>query len=617
MKELIRTLPPCSIKNLNISITIKNDKMSGGEKVDRRTTLKIVSGTVAGLVIGGVAGWFARPAEVTAEIVTRTVTETVRQTVTVTATPERQFPPGLGPADQPYLEEAYKLIDWIGADTVLSRSQLEEEIIHYVRASKPYRGQTLKIMYEAVPGAVWEEKNLAPWFEKITGIRLSFESMSNWETIVKSLEDARLKSGIYDLLGTDQDMNGFYIYNKSAVNISELLRKKPELTPPHFDVEDFFLRASYSDSAGNLYGLHAYNAFAGTVYRKDLFEDPKNKQEFMKRYGYELKTPMEYYREAQRTGKVEDDWTTDKAKDVAEFFTDPDKGIYGYITGIRPGDWLGWYIADGLDDCFQLSDPAPEGKYPLEVTHIDGVSTPWAINVKDNVIGGASVKNGGRLDSEGGQAMYQWWLTDSLKFAPKKAFEIGVVEAHDAFKYDGNYATMWPFYFHWATSLAAKDSKVIGKFEFAPYPVYAPYYHPRKPRGYIDPSGWIISAYSPRQEAAFLFASFMVSKAVELKKNFDVGLPVRWSTFQDRRFKALDREWGGMISVVEMAGRNFFGTDNDIGVVYPYILPLARDKGMEALGRGMSGAEIAKYVAEAIDDFLKTSGWMGKKVGPL
>jgi len=592
--------------------------------VDRRSALKIISGTIAGLIVGGVAGYFSRSPEVVQSVVT--TTRFVTETITVTATPQTQtvttpapptYPPGLGPEDRPYLDAAYQLIDWIGNETTLSPRQLEEEIIHYVRASKPFRGTSLHIMYEAVPGAVWEEKNLGPWFEKITGIRLRWESMSNFETIQKSLEDARLKAGIYDVLGTDQDMNGFYIYNKSAVNITEFLSRNPQLIPPHFDVEDFFLRASYSDSKGNLYALHAYNAFAGTVYLKDWFEDPSNKEEFKRRYGYELKTPLQYYLDARRSGNVEDDWTTDKARDVAEFFTDPDKGIYGYITGVKPGDWLGWYIADGLDDCFQLADPAPEGKTPLEITHIDGVSTPWAINVKNDTIGGASVENGGRLDSEGGQAMYKWWLEDSLKFAPRKAFDIGVVEAHDAFKYDANYATMWPFYFHWATGLASSDSNVRGKFEFAPYPVYAPYYHPRKPRGYIDPSGWIISAYSQRQSQAFLFASFMVSKAVELKKNLEVGLPVRWSTLQDPRFKAKDNEWGKVITVVELAGKNFFGTDNDIGVIYPEILPLARDKGMEGLGQGMPGPEIAKHVAKAIDDYLKERGWMGRKIGPL
>jgi glycerol transport system substrate-binding protein len=613
---------------------------AAGEKTDRRTALKVISGTVAGLIIGGVVGYFAKPAERVVETVVSTVERTVTKTVTetITASPTAPpttvittpkptptvtpptptgYPPGLGPEDEPYLKAAYQLIDWIGGMTVLSPKELEDEILFYVRASKPYRGTELTIMYEAVPGAVWEEKNLGPWVEKIMGFKLKWESMSNYETILKSLEDAKLKAGIYDLLGTDQDMNGYYIYNKSAVNITELLKSKPELMPPHFDVEDFFLRWSYSDTKGNLYALHAYNAFAGTVYRKDWFEDPKNKEEFKKRYGYELKTPLQYYLDARKSGKVEDDWTTDKARDVAEFFTDPDKGIYGYITGVKPGDWLGWYIADGLDDCFQLADPAPEGQMPLDITHIDGISTPWAINVKDWVIGGASTKNGGRLDSEGGQAMYKWWLEDSLKFAPKKAFEIGVVEAHDAFKYDGNYATMWPFYFHWATGLAAEDSVVRGVFEFAPYPCYAPYYHPRKPRGYIDPSGWIISAYSKKIPQAFLFASFMVSKAVELKKNLEVGLPVRWSTVQDPRFRANDEKWGKVITVIELAGKNHFGTDNAIGVVYPEILPLARDKGMEGLGKGMPGAEIAKYVAEAIDDYLKTKGWMGTKVGPL
>lgn len=599
-----------------------------GKKISRRQALstgaKVGIAAVGGLIVGGVAGYFAKPAA-PAETITKTVTQatTVTKTVTATAAPTTVtttappattgYPPGLGPEDEPYIKAAYDFIDWVGDMTVLSRKELEEEVLHYVRASKPYRGQTLHIMYEAVPGAVWEENNLKEWFEKITGIKTTWESMSNWETILKSLEDAKTKSGIYDLLGTDQDMNAFYIYNQSAVNISELLRKFPELEPPHFDVEDFFLKASYSDSKGDLYALHAYNAFAGTVYRKDWLTDPKEKEDFKKQYGYELKTPMEYFMDAQKSGNIEDDWTTDKAKDIAEFFTRPDENKWGYVTGVRPGDHMGWYIADGLDDCFQLASPAPDDKWPLEVNSLEPVTTPWGISIRDGKIYGASTKEGGTLDSEAGQAMYKWWLNDSLKYTPEKVYEMDVVEAHTAFQIDGTYATMWPYYFHWATLLAGPESAVKGKFEFAPYPAYAPAWNARKPRGYIDPSGWIISAYSSKPQAAFLFASFMTSKAVELKKNLEVGLPVRWSTIQDPRFKAKDEEWGGVITVIEKAGKLHFGTDSKM-VIYPHILPLTADAGSDALQKKMPGPEIAKYVASEIDKWIKDNGWYEKEV---
>lgn len=577
------------------------------KKVSRRGYVKYAAAGVV-VVAGAAAGAYyatRKPAP------TPTPTPTV---VTPTATPTAKPTPTPKPGD-PYIQAAHEMAEWIGNETVLSKDQLVQELEHFAIASEPYRGTTLIVMYEAVPGAVWEEENLGPWFEKITGIKLRWESMSNFETILKSLEDAKTKAGIYDLVGSDQDMMGFYIYNQSAVNITELLKDQPELEPPFFDPEDFYARASYSDSKGNLYALHAYNAFAGTVYRKDWFTDPKEKEAFEKQYGYELKTPLEWARDALKSGDVNDDWTTDKARDVAEFFTRPDENKWGTITGVRAGDHMGWYIADGLDDCFQLASPAPEGKWPLEVPTLSPVTTPWGIKIdENNVLYGASTAEGGTLDSEAGQAMYKWWLEDCLKFSPPKAYEIDAVEAHNAFAYDGNYAFMCPFYFHWAASvLPTPDSKVKGNFEFGPYFVYAPAWHPRKPRGYIDPSGWVISNYSKNKEAAFLFAAFMTSKAVELKKNLGLGLSVRTSTMNHPMYRAKDEEWGHMLTMLDDFAKLQFGTDNR-QVLYPYLLPLARDVGVDALEKGMSGPEIAKRVASEIDTWIKDNGWYQKKI---
>jgi len=51
----------------------------------------------------------------------------------------------------------------------------------------------------------------------------------------------------------------------------------------------------------------------GWSYRKDLFEDPMEKEAFRRKYGYELKVPE----------------TWDQLLDIAEFFTRPDKNFYG------------------------------------------------------------------------------------------------------------------------------------------------------------------------------------------------------------------------------------------------------------------------------------------------
>jgi len=66
--------------------------MAGGEKVNRRTAVKVVGGTIAGLVVGGLLGYFLKPVppravETVTETVRETITKTVTTTVSVSATP--------------------------------------------------------------------------------------------------------------------------------------------------------------------------------------------------------------------------------------------------------------------------------------------------------------------------------------------------------------------------------------------------------------------------------------------------------------------------------------------------------------------------------------------------
>ena len=64
----------------------------------------------------------------------------------------------------------------------------------------------------------------------------------------------------------------------------------------------------------SFYGLPANQDAYGLTYRKDLFEDPKEKEAFKAKYGRDLAVPQTYQ----------------EAKEVAEFFTRPDQGLYGW-----------------------------------------------------------------------------------------------------------------------------------------------------------------------------------------------------------------------------------------------------------------------------------------------
>jgi len=71
----------------------------------------------------------------------------------------------------------------------------------------------------------------------------------------------------------------------------------------------------YPKGSGKYYAVPAEGDANGFAYRKDLFENPKEKESFKAKYGYELDIPESY----------------DQLRDIAEFFTRPqaDPPLYG------------------------------------------------------------------------------------------------------------------------------------------------------------------------------------------------------------------------------------------------------------------------------------------------
>jgi len=92
--------------------------MSEEKKIDRRTWLKIVGGTVGGLIVGGVAGYYLRKPEVIKEV--STVTTTVKEVTTptipvtpakVTLTVIHAWPGEEWPLFEPLVEDSKKKLN--------------------------------------------------------------------------------------------------------------------------------------------------------------------------------------------------------------------------------------------------------------------------------------------------------------------------------------------------------------------------------------------------------------------------------------------------------------------------------------------------------------------------
>jgi multiple sugar transport system substrate-binding protein len=69
----------------------------------------------------------------------------------------------------------------------------------------------------------------------------------------------------------------------------------------------------YPGGSGNYYAFPTEGDANGFAYRMDLFEDEDNMAAFSEAYGYDLAVPE----------------TWDQLRDIAEFFTQPDDGLYG------------------------------------------------------------------------------------------------------------------------------------------------------------------------------------------------------------------------------------------------------------------------------------------------
>lgn len=511
-----------------------------------------------------------------------------------------------------YIRAAKEAAEKIWPNTVLTREQLEDELIWYAKASAPYRGTTITLAYESNPQTDWAAENIAPLFEKITGIKVNIEGMSGDDTMVKMRLEVETKAGAYDSINIDQDMVGMFSRMGGAISLTKFMKEHPELIDPYLDLEDYTSNMICRNPwTGDLYILCDYQKATGTVYRKDWFTNPQYKKEFKEKYGYELKTPMEWFLTAMKTKNVRDDWTIQKSLDVAEFFTRPGKNMYGTVTGTKPGWHLAWFPNDLLGRVFGFGDKAKGPPLRTPPPHCRPNTYTYGVYFEGEEMKGASVKRGGRLNGPRGVAMWDYLLYQLPKYSPPGTAEIDVVEAWVRFGVWGNSAfslqhlMMVPIYL-------GPDSQVKGKFEIAPAPVDERWFEHGMVRGYWDAEGWAITEGSKNKEAAWLYAQFATSKAVDVWKNVYGGvLPIRYSTINSPQLGALDKDYGGLISLYR--NRDFTdycaGTD-EMWPGFPDTNEPVSLAAAEGLGKHLSPQEIADLVAERLDEWLLKQGYI-------
>ena len=451
-------------------------------------------------------------------------------------------PAAAAPEDTTALEKAAD--KWVTEEfqpSTLTREQQLEEMKWFRDAAKPYRGQTINVVSETIDTHVYESKTLAKAFEEITGIKVKHDLIQEGDVIEKLQTQTQSGKNIYDMYVNDSDLIGTHMRYGFVVPLSDFMTGEgKDVTLPTLDVDDFMAKSFVTGPDGKMYQLPDQQFANLYWFRQDWFSDPKLKERFKKKYGYELGVPV--------------NWSA--YEDIANFFTNDVKEIngvkvYGHMDYGKKDPSLGWRFTDTWLSMAGVGDKGiPNGK-PVD---------EWGIRVEGCHPAGASVSRGG--ETNGPAAVYALtkyidWLK---KYAPPEASGMTFSEAGPV-PGQGNVAQQIFWYTAFTAPLTKPGLAVVNedgtpKWRMAPSP-HGPYWEEGVKLGYQDTGSWTMLTSTPleRRKMAWLYAQFVVSKTVSLKK-FLVGLtPIRDSDIKSEHVTKVADKLGGLVEFYRSPAR--------------------------------------------------------------
>jgi len=162
--------------------------------------------------------------------------------------------------------------------------------------------------------AEWDPSNylqqLVNEYEKETGVKVTVVQ-EPWGTFGDRFGTEMAGKGTsYDLVVGDSQWLG---QGATLGWYVELTPNWGELNGAGYSPATVTAYAEYPKGSGKYWAVPTEGDADGWSYRKDLFEDPAEQKAFNEKYGHDLKVP--------------ETWA--ELRDIAEFFTRPDKNLYG------------------------------------------------------------------------------------------------------------------------------------------------------------------------------------------------------------------------------------------------------------------------------------------------
>jgi len=428
----------------------------------------------------------------------------------------------------------------------LNRQQQLAEMKWFIDAADKLKKKGIKeisVVSETIDTHVYESKTLAKAFEEITGIKVRHDIIQEGDVVEKLQTSMQSGKSIYDGWVSDSDLIGTHYRYGAIEPLSDYMQGAGrEFTNPGLDLKDFIGTSFTTAPDGKLYQLPDQQFANLYWFRADWFARKDLQAKFKAKYGYELGVPQ--------------NWSA--YEDIAEFFSNDvkeidGKKVYGHMDYGKKDPSLGWRFTDAWLSMAGAADKGIPNGLPVD---------EWGIRVAADKCTpvGASVSRGGATNSPAAVFALTKYIDWMKKYAPPQANGMTFSEAGPV-PAQGDVAQQIFWYTAFTAGMTKPGLPVVNKdgspkWRMAPSP-HGPYWKEGMQNGYQDVGSWFLfkSTPSDRKAAAWLYAQFVTSKTVSLKKSI-VGLTfIRDSDIRHDYFTKHAAQYGGLVEFYRSPAR--------------------------------------------------------------
>lgn len=433
---------------------------------------------------------------------------------------------------------------WIETElnpSTLNNDEQLAELGWFSKASEPFRGMTINVVSETLTTHEYESQILAKAFFDITGITVNHDLIQEGDVIEKLQTQMQSNENVYDAYVNDSDLIGTHSRYGYVVPLSDFMSGEgADVTSPTLDIDDFIGKSFTTGPDGKVYQLPDQQFANLYWFRHDWFSREDLKTQFHEQYGYELGVPV--------------NWSA--YEDIAEFFSVHVKEIdgqkvYGHMDYGKKDPSLGWRFTDAWLSMAGAGDKGIPNGVPVD---------EWGIRAENCRPVGSSVTRGG--DTNGPAAVYalQKYIDWLKQYAPPEAAGMTFSEAGPV-PAQGYIAQQIFWYTTFTADMIEKGLPVVNedgtpKWRMAPSP-HGPYWQEGMKLGYQDTGAWTFLKSTPleRRKAAWLYAQFVTSKSVSLRKTLQGLTPIRDSDLRSEAMTAEAPRLGGLVEFYRSPAR--------------------------------------------------------------